>query len=55
MILCIETNDYSHRCIEVEQRIFPMLRHEHVATKKTTLILEVTYAEEGSTYGGTKI
>jgi hypothetical protein len=46
---------YSHGCIEVEMRLFPLLRAYHKATKKNTLILKVSFVKGRSTNGGTKI
>ena len=49
------TKGYSHGCIEVENRIFPILQSHHKNTKKSTLIIKVSYNEGRMTNGGTKI
>ncbi|MEJ2669744.1 MAG: DUF2778 domain-containing protein [Gammaproteobacteria bacterium] len=49
------TKGYSHGCIEVETRLFPLLRNCHKTTKKSTVIIKVSYVEGESTNGGTKI
>lgn len=49
------TKGYSHGCIEVETRIFPLLRHHSKVTKKNTLIVKVKYEKGVITNGGTKI
>ena len=48
------TKGYSHGCIEVEGRLFPLLRSHHLATKTATLTLKVKYVPARSTNGGTK-
>ncbi|MEJ2590099.1 MAG: DUF2778 domain-containing protein [Candidatus Thiodiazotropha sp.] len=48
------TKGYSHGCIEVETRIFPLLRRYRNSTHKQRLLLSVTYPSGGSTYGGTR-
>lgn len=49
------TKGFSHGCIEVETRIFPMLRAYHKATKNRTIIIKVQYVEGVVTNGGTKV
>jgi hypothetical protein len=49
------TKGYSHGCIEVETRIFPVLRSYHSTTNNSTLILKVEYVKGRQTNGGTKI
>ncbi|WP_221892335.1 hypothetical protein [Teredinibacter haidensis] len=49
------TKGYSHGCIEVETRIFPLLRAFNKATNKNTIILKVKYNKGVATNGGTKI
>ena len=46
---------FSHGCIEVESRIFSLMRNYNKTTKKTKLVLKVTYAKGRPTNGGTKI
>lgn len=45
---------YSYGCIEVEEKIFPILRNYNKAHKKNTIIILVTYSQGVSTNGGTK-
>jgi hypothetical protein len=47
------TKGYSHGCIEVETKLFPLLRSHHKTTKKNTLVLKVSYVKGRSTNGGT--
>ena len=49
------TKGYTHGCIEVEGRIFPMLRDHHKVTKVKTLTLKVAYVPNRETNGGTKV
>jgi hypothetical protein len=49
------TKGFSHGCIEVETRLFPVLMNYNKRTSKNTLILKVSYASRSSTNGGTKI
>ena len=49
------TKGYSHGCIEVENRIFPLLRAFNKSTNKNTIILKVKYNKGVVTNGGTKI
>lgn len=49
------TKGYSHGCIEVETRIFPLLRAFNKVTKNNTIIIKVKYNEGVATNGGTKI
>lgn len=49
------TKGFSHGCIEVETRLFPLLKSFHKTTKKSALILKVSYVSGRSTNGGTKI
>lgn len=49
------TKGYSHGCIETEKKLFPHLRFFHKSTKKTSLILKVSYVAGRPTNGGTKI
>lgn len=49
------TKDYSHGCIEVETRIFPLLRAFNKATKNNTITIKVKYNKGVATNGGTKI
>ena len=46
---------YTHGCIEVEGRIFSLLRNHHKITKAQTLTLRVAYVPGRATNGGTKI
>jgi hypothetical protein len=48
------TKGYTHGCIEVEGRLFSILRNHHIMTKKQTLTLKVTYVPGRETNGGTK-
>lgn len=48
------TKGYSHGCIEVEGRLFAMLRQFRNSTHKTRLLISVAYPPGGSTYGGTR-
>ncbi|UTA47078.1 DUF2778 domain-containing protein [Simiduia sp. 21SJ11W-1] len=48
------TKGYSHGCIEVEGRIFRMLREYNRTSNKSTLLINVTYTPGVSTNGGTK-
>lgn len=49
------TKGFSHGCIEVEGRLFPLLRSHHQITRKNTLTLKVKYVPGRSTYGGTRL
>lgn len=49
------TKGYSHGCIEVESKIFPLLRKHHSSTKKQTVIIKIKYVLGKKTNGGTKI
>ena len=49
------TKGYSHGCIEVESRIFSLLRTYNKTMKKSTIILKVKYNKGLKTNGGTKI
>ena len=49
------TKGYSHGCIEVETRIFPLLRAFNKATKNNTITIKVKYNKGVATNGGTKI
>jgi len=49
------TKGYSHGCIEVEGRIFPILASYARTSQRNSLILEVAYAGGRSTYGGTRV
>lgn len=49
------TKGYSHGCIEVETRIFPLLRTFNKATNKNTIIVKIEYIEGIETNGGTKV
>ena len=49
------TKGYSHGCIEVETRIFPLLRAFNKATKNNTIVIKVKYNKGVATNGGTKI
>lgn len=49
------TKGYSHGCIEVETRLFPLLMSSNKALGKTTLVLKVSYVKGRETNGGTKI
>ncbi len=46
---------FSHGCIEVETKIFPLLRSYNKTTKKSSVIIKVEYVKGRSTYGDTKI
>lgn len=48
------TKGYTHGCIEVEGRLFPILRNHHKLTKAQTLTLKVAYVPGRETNGGTK-
>lgn len=48
------TKGYTHGCIEVEGRIFPLLRNHQKITKASSLILKIAYVQGRSTNGGTK-
>ncbi|WP_082993777.1 tlde1 domain-containing protein [Bordetella bronchialis] len=45
---------YSHGCIEVEGRIFPLLRTYSRGSHRDSMILLVRYVAGRSTYGGTR-
>jgi hypothetical protein len=45
----------SHGCIEVELKIFPLLRDFNIATRKNAINIKVKYKKGVSTNGGTKI
>ncbi|MCP4325543.1 MAG: DUF2778 domain-containing protein [Alteromonadales bacterium] len=49
------TKGYSHGCIEVETRIFPLLRAFNKATKNNTIVIKVQYNKGVATNGGTKV
>lgn len=49
------TKGYSHGCIEVETRIFPLIRSFHSTTRKSILLIKVEYVKGTVTNGGTKI
>jgi len=49
------TKGYSHGCIEVEPRIFPLLRDFNITTRKNMIIIKVKYKKGVATNGGTKI
>jgi hypothetical protein len=46
---------YSHGCIEVEGRIFPLLRTYVRSSQRASMILMVEYAPDRSTNGGTRV
>jgi hypothetical protein len=46
---------YSHGCIEVEGRIFPLLRTYVRSSQKASMILKVDYAAGRTTNGGTRV
>ncbi|UTV99850.1 DUF2778 domain-containing protein [Marinomonas rhizomae] len=48
------TKGYSHGCIEVETKIFPLLKHVNSTRSKKVLIIKVAY-KGVSTNGGTKV
>jgi len=49
------TKGYSRGCIEVEPRIFPLLRDFNITTRKNMIIIKVKYKKGVATNGGTKI
>ena len=49
------TKGFSHGCIEVETRLFSVLKIYNKTTKKNILILKVSYVDGALTNGGTKI
>ena len=49
------TKGFSHGCIEVETKLFPLLRAFHKKTNKTSIVLKVAYVKGRETNGGTKI
>lgn len=49
------TKGYSHGCIEVEGRIFPLLRTYARGSRRATMIIKVEYAGQRETNGGTLV
>ena len=48
------TKGFSHGCIEVETRIFPLMRAHRKTTGKDALVIKVAYVKDRTTNGGTK-
>ena len=48
------TKGFSHGCIEVESRLFDLLRRHNKLTEKRSINLQVKYIKGRATYGGTK-
>jgi len=49
------TKGYSHGCIEVEGRIFPLLRTYARGSRRATMIVKVEYVGDRATNGGTLV
>jgi len=49
------TKGYSHGCIEVEGRIFPLLQTYARGSRSATMIIKVEYVNDRATNGGTLV